>query len=209
LGGVRQLRPVLFSLQKLCTRRPLSTTGALLATLMIIYALTSLFQGDRYPLSVDATTLIMVGILFLRALQTLSNYTDTQTFALSMTTVISFIFSYEALYKFSFYLSPWRMPPEELKWLIIEVALASTILTGFSFAGFRINLYSAISIMVFIALWAFWLMVGYPQFYEPRNFHPPLINIGQLSPEQIYIINRVTKATLLLSYIFILPSKKK
>jgi hypothetical protein len=151
---------------------------------------------------VDVTTLILVALLLLRAVTKLDDKSDLQTFSIALIGVLSFVFSFEAIYKWSFYFYPWRMPPEELREFVIQVAIGLVILAGFAEGNFRVNRGSKFAAIAFVVSWIFWLLVGFPQLWDGKNIYPAILNIP-FTWGMIYGLNRVTKIALFLVYYFI------
>lgn len=186
-------------------RKPFSLTTTLLALGIIIYSLYHILIGNIYLSElnyVDGTTLIMVGILMLRAVKRLENDSDSQTVSIALISILSFLFTYEAIYKWSFYFFPWRMPPEELREFIIQVGIGLVVLAGFAYGKFEINITSKIFLTVFVAGWIFWLLIGFPQLWNGETFYSPIWNIP-FTWGMIYYLNRLTKISLFFVYSFI------
>jgi hypothetical protein len=148
---------------------------------------------------VDGTTLIMVGILLLFGIVSRHSDSDLQAFSIALIGALSFIFTFEALYKLSFYAFPWRMPPGELREFVIQVGFALTGLTGFAFNKYRMTKSSGIFIGFFIAGWTFWLLIGFPQLNNGEGFYPAVMDID-LTRDMIYILNRALKFMLFLVF---------
>jgi hypothetical protein len=148
---------------------------------------------------VDGTTLIMVGILLLRGVISRRHDTDLQAFSIALVGALSFVFTFEALFKLSFYVFPWRMSPAELREFVIQVGIALTALTGFAFAKFRLSKFSWIFTVIFVAGWAIWLLVGFPQLDNGENFYPPVVEV-ELTWDMIYLLNRALKIVLFLVF---------
>jgi lipoprotein signal peptidase len=86
---------------------------------------------------------------------------------------LSFIFIYEAIYKWSFYLAPFRMhmPPAEFREFVIQSGIAATILTGFAVGFFKLKKWTFIWLGLFVILYVFWLLIGLPQITGESFFH--------------------------------------
>ncbi|MCJ7626467.1 MAG: hypothetical protein MUO76_23490 [Anaerolineaceae bacterium] len=187
------------------TRKPLSLATTILALGAILYSVYLRAIGNIYIERlnyVDVTTLILVAILLLRAVTKLADRSDLQTFSIALISVLSFIFSYEAIYKWSFYFLPWRMPPEELREFVIQVAISLVILAGFAEGKYRFSRASKITAIAFVLFWTFWLLVGFPQLWDDKNIYPAILNIP-FTHGMIYTLNRVTKIMLFLGYYFL------
>ncbi len=185
-------------------RRPLSMLTIALAIGLILVPLYERSLGNVFlePLNyIDATTLIMVGILLLRGVVFLRADTDLQAVAIALIGALSFVFTFEALFKLAFFTFPWRMPPPELREFVIQVGIALTALTGFAFGKFRISTASWIFIGLFVLGWIVWLLVGFPQLNTSEIFFTPVINI-HLTWDMIYILNRAIKFALCLAFFF-------
>ena len=191
---------------QLVLRRPLSLIAAVLAVLMILYQAIQIAGGHLYRVAlVDGTTMIELGILTLLGIYTLRDRTDLQAISFTLVAGLSFIFFYEAIYKWSFYLAPFRgqMPPNELREFIIQVGIAAMILTGFATGLFRLKKWTFIWLGIFVALWIFWLLIGFPQIGGGTYF-PQVIDIN-LTYDMNYILNRTTKLTMYLAYVTLFP----
>ncbi|HEY5903580.1 MAG TPA: hypothetical protein VIU39_13580, partial [Anaerolineales bacterium] len=125
-------------------RRPLSSLTAAGGVLVILFELARLAQGQVYEKSlggIDRTTLIELALLGLWGIVRLRQRTDLQAISFTLVSGLSFIFGYEALYKWSFYMAPFRLevPSAELRLLVIQVGITLTILTGFAVGIFRLT----------------------------------------------------------------------
>jgi hypothetical protein len=195
-------------------RRPLSALTVVLAMGLIVVPLYERSRGNVFLESlnyIDATTLIMIGILLLRGVANLRSDTDLQAVAIALIGALSFVFTFEAIFKLAFYTFPWRMSPPELREFVIQVGIALTALTGFAFGKFRVSTTSWIFIVLFAVSWIVWLLIGFPQLNTGENFFTPVINI-HLTWDMIYILNRAIKFALCLAFFFFysrrdLPSK--
>lgn len=187
-------------------QKPLSLFTILLAGFMITVPLYQRIDGIVYLEQlnwVDGTTIIMVGILLVRGVVLRwESDTDLQAVSIALIGAVSFIFTYEALYKLSFYTFPWRMPGEELREFVIQVGIALTVLVGFAFGKFSVSRLSKVLTSVFIVSWIIWLLVGFPQLDSGKNFYTAIINVP-MTPELIYLLGRATKVSLCLVYIFL------
>ncbi len=103
-------------------KRPLSLIAAILALFLILYEVFQIAAGHVYQKALDkmdGTTLVELGILMLLGIFALRDQTDLQAVSFTFVAGLSFIFIYEAIYKWSFYLVPFRahvqMPPTELR----------------------------------------------------------------------------------------------
>ncbi|HSB02889.1 MAG TPA: hypothetical protein VLE49_19730 [Anaerolineales bacterium] len=195
-------------------KRPLSLVAATLALLLIIYEGSQIAGGHIYQKALDkmdATTLVELGILTLLGVFALRDKTDLQAISFTLVAGLSFVFMYEAIYKWSFYLVPFRadiqMPPPELRELIIFVGIAATILTGFSNHFFTFKKWTFLFLGLFVALYAFWMLVGFPQITN-ESFYPQIIPIN-FTHEMTYAINRGTKFVMYLAYLTLFPPLRK
>jgi hypothetical protein len=189
-------------------RRPLSSATILLAAILIVYPLYQRRIGNVYIETfnyVDGTTLIMVGILLLRGIFNLWLDTDLQAVGIALIGALSFVFAYEAIYKLSFFILPWRMPPSELREFVIQVAIALTALAGFAFGKFRVSPLSWIFAGFFAIGWIVWLLLGFPQLNTVGNIYVPVVNM-YITQDRVYLINRATKIALCLVFYFLYHS---
>jgi hypothetical protein len=149
----------------------------------------------------------MIGALLLRGIIKRRMDSDLQAVSIALIGALSFVFSFEALYKLSFHIFPWIMPPEELREFTIQVGIALTVLVGFAFGKFVFSKPSKIFLTVFVAEWAFWLLIGFPQLFTEQLFYPVIINI-HLAWGMVYLLARVVKFTLFLVYFYFYSGKR-
>ena len=193
-------------------RRPLSLIAIILATLLIVYEGIQIATGHLYQQALDkmdGTTLVELGVLTILGVYAWRDKTDLQAVSFTLVAGLSFIFIYEAIYKWSFYLTPFRlpMPPAELREFVIQVGVAGTILAGFSSGFFTLKKWTFLWLGLFVVLWIFWLLVGFPQITGEVMF-PQVIHID-FTHEMTYVLNRATKAMMYLAYLTLLPPLKK
>ena len=192
--------------------RPLSLLTAALAILIILYEIIQISRGNLYQEQlndIDGTTLIMLGILMLWGVFTLRDRTDLHAISFTLVNALSFIFAYEAIYKWSFYLAPFvmPMPPPELRAFAIQVGTALTILTGFAVRDFTLKKWTLVWIGLFVILWVFWLLVGFPQI-TGESFFPQIIPLN-FTREMTYLLNRATKLGLFFAILTLFPPLRK
>ena len=187
-------------------QKPLSLLTVLLAGFMIAVPLYRRINGIVYLEQlnwVDGTTIIMVGILLVRGVVFCwESDTDLQAVSIALIGTLSFIFTYEALYKLSFHTFPWRMPGTEFREFVIQIGIALTVLVGFAYDKFSVSRLSKVFISIFVASWIVWLLVGFPQLESGKNFYPGIINFP-MTPDMIYLLGRAPKVALCLVYIFL------
>ena len=193
-------------------RRPLSLIAAILAGLLIIYEAVQIASGRLYQETlnyVDGTTLIELGIMTLVGVFSLRQQSDLKAVSLILIAGLSFIFIYEAIYKWSFYLTPFRMmmPPPEFRLFVIQVGTAATILTGFADGIFTLKKWTFVWLSLFVLLWIFWLLVGFPQI-TGELMYKQVISIN-FTHDMTYVLNRATKALMFLAYLSLFPSLRK
>jgi hypothetical protein len=191
-------------------RRPLSLIAASAAVLVIVYEVIQIATGELYQKALnnmDGTTLIELAILTLLGVYTLRHRSDLHAVAFTLTAGLSFIFIYEAIYKWSFYLAPFvkDMPPHEVREFIIQSGIALTILTGFAVGDFRLTKWTFIWLGAFISLYAFWLLTGFPQVLEEKKFYFDRVLPIDFTYEVNYVINRATKFFMYLAYLTLFP----
>lgn len=180
--------------------------------LLIIYEVIQIASGELYQKALnnmDGTTLIELAVLALLGVYTLRHRSDLHAVAFTLVAGISFIFIYEAIYKWSFFLAPFveykDMPPHEVREFIIQSGIALTILTGFAVGDFRLTKWTFVWLGSFVLLYAFWLLVGFPQVLEDnRLYFEPVLPID-FSTEVTYVINRGTKFFMYLAYLTLFP----
>jgi hypothetical protein len=156
----------------------------------------------------DTFTPVMISILILRGLYAMRNDTDLQAVSMALISALSFIFIYEAIYKISFYKPPRPMPPAELREFLIQCGIALTAVAGFAFGKFHISKWSLAFLTAFVLLYAFWILVGYPQVNTNANVYWVVLPV-KLSWDTIYAVNRGTKVLMFLTYLFFYSGGRK
>ncbi|HTP03440.1 MAG TPA: hypothetical protein VMJ64_18845 [Anaerolineales bacterium] len=187
----------------LVIKRPFSSAVAVMAALVILVSLVLRLGGHMLIgqlNNMDAFTPVMISILLLRGLYAMRNDTDLQAVSIALIGALSFIFIYEAIYKLSFYIVK-PMPPEELREFLIQMGTALTALAGFAFGKFHFSRWSMIFTAAFVALYAFWMLTGYPQVNTTANVYWVIIPV-RYTWDMIYAVNRGTKVLVFLTYLF-------
>ena len=186
-------------------KKPLSTLAAVGALGAILYGILQLAQKNLYLERlnyVDNTTLLLLGLLMLRGVSGLREESDLQTVSLALIACVSFIFGYEAIYKWSFYFAPWRMPPAELREFLIQAGTSLVFLAGFAQKKFSFTRGNVLAGALFAALWITWLLIGFPQISDGQPQHGVILPLS-LSGDLIYYLNRGTKVAFFLIYFFL------
>jgi hypothetical protein len=179
--------------------------------LLIVYEVIQIARGELYQEALnfmDGTTLIELGILTILGVYTFRDRADLHAVSFTLVSGLSFIFIYEAIYKWSFYLAPFPfgkpMPPTEVREFIIQSGIALTVLTGFAIRDFTFKKWTLIWLGIFVALWIFWLLIGYPQITGEVIFSR--VMPVDLSHDMNYVLNRSTKLMVYLAYLTLFPS---
>jgi len=186
-------------------KKPMSVISTFAALSLLGLVIFNLGSGNLYIARldyVDATTIIMVAVLILRAVTKLHSASDLSTISIALVSSLSFLYSYEAIYKWSFYYYPWRMPAPELRELVLQIGVGLIILTGFSQQVFKIRRINQIIIGLFVIAWLIWLSVGFPQLWDGMKVHNAIIEIP-LNRNMIYMMNRFTKIIWFLNYYYL------
>ena len=189
---------------RLALRRPLSLAVAAGGCLIILVSLYLRLSGHMLLgqlNDMDAFTPVMISILILRGLYAMREDTDLQAVSISLIGALSFIFIYEAIYKISFYPPTRPMPPAELRDFLIQLGTALTAAVGFAFGKFHFSRLSRIFAVAFVLLYAFWLLIGYPQVNTSANVYWVIIPF-RYTWDMIYAINRGTKVLMFFTYLF-------
>ena len=170
-------------------RKPFSLIVTLIALSLIGLTLFELGRGSLYNARlnyVDVTTLAMVGLLFLRAVTRLHSASDLETYSIASVSALSFLYGYEAIYKWSFWVLPWKMPAHEIRELVLQIAIASVIMAGFALGRFRLGRMSWLFLLLFVIGWLFWLGIGFPQLFDETNFRPILLDLPDDTGNDLY-----------------------
>src|SRR5512142_238489 len=127
----------------LVVRRPLSfivAAGAIvIIAAVVIYRLVAGYMLIPALDNMDTFTPAMISILMLRGLWSMRRDTDLQAVSMALIAALSFIFIYEAIYKISFYLPPYKMPPTDLREFLIQCGIALTVVVGFAYGKFHFS----------------------------------------------------------------------
>lgn len=201
-------------------KKPLNAALVVLGIVGMIYTFYLLLSNTLYASTfndVDITTVLMISILLLKGTYTYKSYDDIKSFSLTLINALSFIFLFEALYKFLFF--GWIVDSAELRELLLQVASALTILIGFSYKDYHLSKYSKILGIFFIVVMLFWVLIGYPQLFDmPKEkihiFGIDLYGYPQVIPwdaskSAVYVINRLAKILLFGSYFFLFKEPTK
>ena len=175
--------------------KPISLLAALAALGLLGLVVYELSAGNIYfdRLDyIDVTTLAMVALLLLRAVTKLHAASDQETISIALVSSLSFLFSYEAIYKWSFFLLPWKMPPAELRDFLLQAGVGLILLTGFAQGIFKLRRASLMILAIFTAAWLFWLAAGFPQLWDGKIVHDAVIDFP-MTRNMIYGLNRATK----------------
>ncbi|MCH7564915.1 MAG: hypothetical protein IH968_13950 [Gemmatimonadetes bacterium] len=198
--------------------RPLGTFMFAAGVLGTLYAAGLMASGSLYVGvfdGVDATTLLMLGILLARGVVALRYLSDLEAFALTLVAGLSFIFVFEAFYKFLFF--GWLVDPTELRALLLQVATAGTVLTGFARGSFGLSRTVVGFLGLYLLAMLGWLGAGFPQLFDVIQAPPELAAQGFEIPPQIvmaepfrigvWLVNRFAKASLFLAFFFVFRTR--
>jgi hypothetical protein len=196
----------------LVVRRPLSFLVAAGAIVIIAVVLVyRLVEGNMLIAALnnmDTFTPAMISILMLRGLWAMRRDTDLQAVSMALVEALSFIFIYEAIYKISFYLPPYKMPPAELRDFLIQCGIALTVVVGFAYGKFHFSKWSRIFAVAFVLLYAFWMLSGYPQVNTNANVYWKFLPV-HWTWDLNYLVNRGTKVLMFFTYLFFYSNDKK
>ena len=192
----------------------MSFLAAVFAVLLIVYEAIQIASGNLYQEMLnymDGTTLVELGMLTLVGVFSLRDQTDLQAVSFTLVAGLSFIFIYEAIYKWSFFRAPFDqsrvMPPTEIREFVIQVGIAATVLTGFADGLFTLKKWTFVWLRLFVLLWAFWQLVGFPQITGEVIF-PKIIPVD-FTDDMTYALNRATKAVMFFAYLTFFPPLRK
>ena len=193
--GLSNQRKNLLNFFQRLVQKPKSLLVSLSACVMLGLTLFELGRGNLYLARlnyVDITTMAMVSLLIIRAVMKLQSSSDLETISIVLVSTLSFLFSYEAIYKWSFYFFPWKMPAQELRELLLQTLVGLTLLTGFAQHLFKMKRTNQFILGIFIVTWISWLLIGFPQIWDGENIHYAVIDLS-ISKSMIYALNRATK----------------
>lgn len=195
----------------LVVRRPLSFLVAAGAVVIIVAVLVyRLVEGNMLIGALDnmdTFTPAMISILMLRGLWAMRRDTDLQAVSMALIAALSFIFIYEAIYKISFYLPPYKMPPAELREFLIQCGIALTAVVGFAYGKFHLSKWSLLFVVAFVLLYAFWMLGGYPQVNTSADVYWKVIPV-HWTWDLNYLVNRGTKVLMFFTYLFFYSNGK-
>ncbi len=192
----------------------MSSLAAILAIILIIYETIQIASGHLYEVTlnrIDRTTLVELGILTIIGVLSLKDQTDFQAVSFTLVNGLSFIFIYEAIFKWSFYRAPFDhnhpMSSPEVREFVIQVGIAATVLTGFAEELFTLKKWTLFWFALFVILWILWIMVGFPQITGEVIF-PKIIPID-FTHNMTYALNRATKTVMFFAYLTFFPPLRK
>ena len=182
-------------------RRPLTAATTLFAFALGGWAVVTLLMGSRYIValnSVDATTPLMISILLLRGVYAQRAEPDLRIVSVSLIGALSFIYAFEAIYKFLF--MGWVHHSPELRELLLQIATALTVLLPFQIRALRLSRASIVLLVLFAGTMLFWWLIGYPQLDTPPRMVQYIVL--PVSKQTVYLINRGAKFFLFAAYFF-------
>lgn len=134
---------------------------------------------------------------------------------IALTSTLSFIWLYEIIYHYSFWVywnyskPPYIFEDGNYYFLLVFTPIVLCIFTGYRYIS--LNPIALISLVFFLSTWLIWVMIGFPQVSFPGNLYPfGSIYISVSNPDDwSYPLNALTKYFLGLFYLFIyLPRKR-
>ena len=81
------------------------------------------------------------------------------------------------------------------------VLLALTAVVGFAYGRLHFSTWSKIFAVVFVVLYGFWMLCGFPQVNTNANVYWMIIP-WRMPWDAIYLVNRATKVLMFLTYLF-------
>lgn len=187
-------------------RYPLTSFAFATAVGLATWSMLTIFSGSRYIgalAGTDATTPLMTAALLFRGIYSLRAAPDLKIFAVSLIVALSFLYTFEAIYKFLFF--GWRWAPGELRELLLQVATSLTVLVAFQSRDLRLGGASKLFAGLFAATMIFWLLIGYPQ--GDTGYHSAQYIPINPSNEALYAIGRFAKFSLFLAFFSFYPAK--
>jgi hypothetical protein len=180
--------------------------GLLLA--LSVYAFALLLEGDPWTslFGAQSSSVIFFSLVFLGVgvLLARRGVPDAETFSIALATTLSAIWLYEFIYHYSFisYFNYFRYPYfdfNDTNTLLLEGAASLLVLVGHRYIRVKGNHYFGLSILLFSALYAGWLLIGFPQ-YDGTFGLPRFVQVGD--PFFLgYLLNRLSKLLLCLSWV--------
>jgi len=182
-------------------RYPLTTGAFVCAVALGVWSIVTVFSGSRYIGAlnfVDATTPLMISVLLLRGIYALRAAPDLKIFSITLICALSFVYTFEAVYKFFFF--GWVPKPPELRELLLQIATGLTVLVAFQSRDLRLSGLSKLFLALYALTMLFWWSIGYPQLDSP----PHMVQYITLhvSTETVYVINRFAKLFLFVAFFF-------
>ena len=170
-------------------------------TIGVIYSLYSILAGKLYLEElhwVDVTTVLFLSLLTYRGIYVVRKAPLLKIVALCLLNAFSFIYCFESIYKLLFL--GWLYSSAELRELLLQGVAALTPLLAFYYGDFKLGRRSLLFALLFAAMMAFWVAIGYPQLFMGR-VHSAWIDL-EVSQTCVYVINRSAKFFLFLAYFF-------
>lgn len=195
------------SLAKLRSYKLTSSAAALLLTFSC-YNVVLIAEGISWTsfFGAESSSVIFFSVVFLGVAVILARkkVPDVEVFSIALATTMSAIWLYELIYHYSFitYFNYFKYPYfdfSDTKTLLLEGALSLLVLAGYKYQRVRQNHFFVGLIAVFIASYAAWLLIGFPQFDGTFQL-PRVIHVEE--PVYVgYFLNRLSKLFLCLSWV--------
>jgi hypothetical protein len=178
-----------------------------------IYAAFIMVQEGYYYWSsffgAQSSSVIFFSLVFVGVAVQLSKrmVPDLETFSIALATTLSAIWFYELIYHYSFisYFNYFRFPYfqfSDANTLVMDCALSLLIVAGHRHMRLRRNYLLWISISLFMILYGFWLIIGFPQ-YADRTFQLPVLIAVEDPFGTAFFLGRISKLSLCISWVFL------
>lgn len=137
---------------------------------------------------------------------------DLEVMGVSLAMLVSSMWLYELIYHYSFpvYFNYFSYPFDfnDLYTPIFAGGLALLLVVAHQHLKIRGNRLFYASAGLFVILWAIWLAIGFPQYFEQRTYITPLIQLED-AVDYSFPFNAATKASLSITYISLLAPTQK
>jgi hypothetical protein len=185
------------------------TAGAGLILLALsAYAGVLLLEGRFWTpfFGAQSSSVIFFSLVFLGvgALLARRGVPDVEAFSTALATTLSSIWLYELIYHYSFasYFDYFHYPffdANDTNTLLLDGATSLLVLVGYKHIKVRGNYCFGLLILAFSALYAGWLLIGFPQYTGAFEL-PQFIKVD--NPFLIgYLLNRLSKLSLCLAWV--------
>ena len=150
----------------------------------------------------DGTTMAMIGLLLINGIWSFRRLPDVVSFGTTVVICLSFIYTFEGIYKCLFF--GWLNDPEELREMLLQIAMASAVVLPIGNKNLKLTRTVWAFFALYVVFMFIWWITGYPQIFEDEENRVIFWGSERIivSVDQVYYWNRLTKLWLFLAFFF-------